>query len=184
VPSLTHLKDTYGLTKQLGEVTARSFARRFANAYEDGEGVDIYAFRIGNVVEPHEYAQNFKKYLMEVDSRKRNAWSYIDARDLGKMCHLASQSSGLGFQVRLTSPRQSLAGGVMFSYSMRPMTPPPPSFPLGHFSPSSPQTPQSPPQTSANGRRLCRTARCRSFWDSRIRPSGRGGPSWRRRVGI
>ena len=33
--------------------------------------------------------------------RKRNAWSYIDARDLGKMCHLASQSSGLGFQVGL-----------------------------------------------------------------------------------
>ncbi|CAD6589610.1 MAG: hypothetical protein TREMPRED_005443 [Tremellales sp. Tagirdzhanova-0007] len=91
--------DTYGLSKKIGEETARSFARRFAKAYPDGKGVDIYAFRIGNVVEPHEYARDFKQYLMEVDVRKRNAWSYIDARDLGKMCHLASQSSGLGFQV-------------------------------------------------------------------------------------
>jgi len=83
-------------------VTARSFARRFSNAYRDGKGVDIYAFRIGNVVEPHEYAKNFKKFLMEIDCRKRNAWSYIDARDLGKMCHLASKTSGLGFQVSST----------------------------------------------------------------------------------
>jgi nucleoside-diphosphate-sugar epimerase len=32
-------------------------------------------------------------------SRKRNAWSYIDARDLGQICDLAVQKSGLGFQV-------------------------------------------------------------------------------------
>jgi nucleoside-diphosphate-sugar epimerase len=32
-------------------------------------------------------------------SRKRNAWSYIDARDLGQICDLAIQKSGLGFQV-------------------------------------------------------------------------------------
>ena len=97
------LQDTYGLSKKIGEETARSFARRFAKAYPDGKGVDIYAFRIGNVVEPHEYARDFKQYLMQVDVRKRNAWSYIDARDLGKMCHLASQTSGLGFQVGVIS---------------------------------------------------------------------------------
>jgi nucleoside-diphosphate-sugar epimerase len=32
-------------------------------------------------------------------SRKRNAWSYIDARDLGQICDLAIKKSGLGFQV-------------------------------------------------------------------------------------
>ncbi|KAK4686502.1 hypothetical protein P7C73_g3614, partial [Tremellales sp. Uapishka_1] len=83
----------------IGELTARSFARRFAKAYEDGKGVDIYAFRIGNVISPNQYAGEWKKHLMEIDSRKRNAWSYIDGRDLGKMCHLASKTSGLGFQV-------------------------------------------------------------------------------------
>ena len=41
--------DSYGLSKVLNEVTARSFQRR--------SGFDIYALRIGNVVEPHEYAE-------------------------------------------------------------------------------------------------------------------------------
>ena len=39
--------DSYGLSKVLNEVTARSFQRR--------SGADIYALRIGNVIEPHEY---------------------------------------------------------------------------------------------------------------------------------
>ena len=32
-------------------------------------------------------------------SRKRNAWSYIDARDLGEIVHLCLQKDGLGYQV-------------------------------------------------------------------------------------
>ena len=39
--------DSYGLSKVVNEKTARSFAMRF--------GTDIYALRIGNVIEPHEY---------------------------------------------------------------------------------------------------------------------------------
>ena len=31
--------------------------------------------------------------------RKRNAWSYIDARDLGEIVHLCLQKDGLGYQV-------------------------------------------------------------------------------------
>ena len=31
--------------------------------------------------------------------RKRNAWSYIDARDLGEIVHLCIQKDGLGHQV-------------------------------------------------------------------------------------
>jgi nucleoside-diphosphate-sugar epimerase len=39
--------DSYGLSKVVNEQTARSFQRR--------SGFDIYALRIGNVMEPHEY---------------------------------------------------------------------------------------------------------------------------------
>lgn len=81
----------YALSKICGEKTARTFARRFKN--------DIYALRIGNVIEPHEYAKDFPTYLSNPASRKRNAWSYIDARDLGQICDLAIKKSGLGFQV-------------------------------------------------------------------------------------
>ncbi len=63
--------DSYGLSKVVNEKTARAFAMRY--------GADIYALRIGNVIEPHEYS-NFPGYLANPASRKRNAWSYIDAR--------------------------------------------------------------------------------------------------------
>lgn len=49
--------------------------------------------------QPHEYARDFLSYINDPPSRKRNAWSYIDARDLGQICDLAIQKSGLGFQV-------------------------------------------------------------------------------------
>jgi UDP-glucose 4-epimerase len=59
---------------------------------------DIYALRIGNVIEPHEYSR-FPAFLADPLSRKRNAWSYIDARDLGEIVHLCLEKDGLGFQV-------------------------------------------------------------------------------------
>jgi len=83
--------DTYALSKLCGERNARTFARRYGN--------DIYALRIGNVIEPHEYAQDFPRHVGQPETRKRNAWSYIDARDLGQICDLCIQKSGLGFQV-------------------------------------------------------------------------------------
>jgi len=83
--------DTYALSKICGEKTARAFATRY--------GVDIYALRIGNVIEPHEYTQKFPTFLEDPMSRKRNAWSYIDARDLGQICHLCVEKDGLGFEV-------------------------------------------------------------------------------------
>jgi UDP-glucose 4-epimerase len=82
--------DSYGLSKVLNERTARAFAMR--------SGADIYALRIGNVVEPHEYGM-FQKFIADPPSRKRNAWSYIDARDLGQIVHLCIEKDGLGFQV-------------------------------------------------------------------------------------
>lgn len=82
--------DSYGLSKVVNEKTARAFAMRF--------GADVYALRIGNVIEPHEYPM-FRDFLKEPLSRKRNAWSYIDARDLGQIVHLCLEKDGLGFQV-------------------------------------------------------------------------------------
>ncbi|KAH9888719.1 UDP-glucose 4-epimerase [Xylariomycetidae sp. FL2044] len=83
--------DAYAISKLCGERVARGFARRFGN--------DIYALRIGNVVEPHEYAELFPDFVRRPETRKRNAWSYIDARDLGQICHLCIAKDGLGFQV-------------------------------------------------------------------------------------
>ncbi len=82
--------DSYGLSKVVNEKTARAFAMR--------SGADIYALRIGNVIEPHEYGM-FKDFLQDPPSRKRNAWSYIDARDLGQIVHLCVEKDGLGFEV-------------------------------------------------------------------------------------
>ena len=82
--------DSYGLSKVVNEKTARAFAMRF--------GADIYALRIGNVIEPHEYGA-FHGYLASPPIRKRNAWSYIDARDLGQIVDLCIAKDGLGYQV-------------------------------------------------------------------------------------
>ncbi|GAA2813625.1 nucleoside-diphosphate-sugar epimerase [Aminobacter aminovorans] len=82
--------DSYALSKVVNERTARAFALR--------SGVDIYALRIGNVVEPHEY-ELFPKWFADPGFRKRIAWSYIDARDLGLITDLAVKKDGLGYQV-------------------------------------------------------------------------------------
>lgn len=83
--------DSYGLSKVINEKTARSFQRR--------SGVDIYALRIGNVIEPHEYAELFPHYFKHPEVRRRNAFCYIDARDLGQIVDLCLQKDGLGYQV-------------------------------------------------------------------------------------
>ena len=83
--------DSYALSKIVNEQTARAFATR--------SGYDIYALRIGNVIEPHEYALNFPKFFKDPGFRKRIMWSYIDARDLGEMVRLCLEKEGLGFQV-------------------------------------------------------------------------------------
>jgi nucleoside-diphosphate-sugar epimerase len=82
--------DSYALSKVCNEKTAQAFATR--------TGADIYAIRIGNVIEPQEYA-NFPKFFADPGFRKRIMWSYIDARDLGQLVRLGIEKDGLGFQV-------------------------------------------------------------------------------------
>jgi nucleoside-diphosphate-sugar epimerase len=83
--------DSYALSKIVNEKTARAFSLR--------EGADIYALRIGNVIIPEDYTDNFPKWFADPGLRKRIAWSYIDARDLGQIVRLAVEKDGLGFQV-------------------------------------------------------------------------------------
>ncbi|MBU0581641.1 MAG: NAD(P)-dependent oxidoreductase [Alphaproteobacteria bacterium] len=83
--------DSYALSKVVNEKTARAFALR--------SGADIYALRIGNVIEPHEYEAYIPKWRADPEFRKRIAWSYIDARDLGQITDLAIAKDGLGFQI-------------------------------------------------------------------------------------
>lgn len=82
--------DSYGLSKVVNEKTARAFAER--------TGADIYALRIGNVIEPHEY-DRFPGFVEKPETRIRNAWCYIDARDLAQIVDLCIRKDGLGFQV-------------------------------------------------------------------------------------
>lgn len=84
-------EDSYAMSKVVNEVTARSFQRR--------SGIDIYGIRINNVIEPHEYAQNFPAYMANPGLRRRNIFAYIDARDLGHMVDRCLATDGLGFQI-------------------------------------------------------------------------------------
>lgn len=82
--------DSYGLSKVVNEQTARAFQRR--------SGYDIYALRIGNVIEPHEY-DRFPGFFADPAQRRRNVFCYIDARDLGQIVDRCLAADGLGFQV-------------------------------------------------------------------------------------
>lgn len=82
--------DSYGLSKVCNERTAAAFALR--------SGIDIYALRIGNVIEPHEYSR-FPEFFKNPAMRRKFFWSYIDTRDLGQLVRRAIEKDGLGYQV-------------------------------------------------------------------------------------
>ena len=84
-------EDSYAMSKVVNEATAKSFQKR--------TGFDIYGLRINNVIEPHEYKENFPAYLQDPDLRRRNIFSYIDARDLGQMVQKCLETDGLGYQI-------------------------------------------------------------------------------------
>lgn len=102
-------EDSYALSKVLNEATARSFQKR--------SGADLYALRIGNVIEPHEY-DRFPEFFAHPEVRRRNVFCYIDARDLGQIVDLCLAKDGLGYQVfnagndtnSVNRPARELAG--------------------------------------------------------------------------
>ncbi len=88
-PTVPH--DSYAMSKVVNEATARSFQAR--------SGIDIYGLRINNVIEPHEYATDFPDYIANPETRRRNIFAYIDARDLGQMVDCCLKTDGLGYQI-------------------------------------------------------------------------------------
>jgi nucleoside-diphosphate-sugar epimerase len=82
--------DSYATSKVINEVTAKAFHAR--------TGADLYCFRIGNVLDPEDYAK-FTKWNKDPSLRKRIAWSYIDGRDLAEAARLGIEKDGLGFEV-------------------------------------------------------------------------------------
>ncbi|MGB7424139.1 MAG: NAD(P)-dependent oxidoreductase, partial [Ornithinimicrobium sp.] len=82
--------DAYALSKVCNEATGRTFHER--------TGADIYALRIGNVWDDSDYAK-LPDYLADPGMRRRNAFNYVDARDLGQIVDRALHTDGLGYQV-------------------------------------------------------------------------------------
>ncbi|MEL7181804.1 MAG: NAD(P)-dependent oxidoreductase [Pseudomonadota bacterium] len=88
-PTVPH--DSYAMSKVCNEATARSFQAR--------SGIDIFGLRINNVIEPHEYADQFPAFMDDPALRRRNIFAYIDARDLGHMVDCCLKTDGLGYEV-------------------------------------------------------------------------------------
>lgn len=86
----TEPMDSYALSKVVNEATACAFQRR--------TGADVYALRIGNVIEPHEHGM-FAHFDAHPEVRRRNLFNYVDARDLGQIVHRCLEVDGLGYQV-------------------------------------------------------------------------------------
>lgn len=82
--------DSYAISKVVNERTAQGFHRR--------TGSSIVALRIGSVVTPEDYAE-FPAWLNAPERRRRLAWSYIDARDLGQITRLAIEAELPGFTI-------------------------------------------------------------------------------------
>jgi nucleoside-diphosphate-sugar epimerase len=82
--------DAYGLSKVCNERTAQAFHLR--------TGMDIYGLRIGDVMAPWDYAK-FPEWTTLPEIREREAWNYVDIRDVAQAVRLAVEKDGLGFDV-------------------------------------------------------------------------------------
>ena len=88
-PTVPH--DAYAMSKVCNEVCGQCFHAR--------SGADIYALRINNVIEPHEYADFAPQWRSNAACRRRNIFAYIDTRDLSHFVDRALATDGLGYQV-------------------------------------------------------------------------------------
>lgn len=87
-PTVPH--DAYAMSKVCNEICGRSFFER--------TGIDVYALRINNVVEPHEYEDLIPQWKQDANCRRRNIFAYIDTRDLSHFVDCALAKDGLGYQ--------------------------------------------------------------------------------------
>ena len=84
-----HPKNSYGLSKVCNEKTARAFAMRY--------GADIYAMRIGNVIEPHEY-EPFTRFDANPPCASATPGATSTPATSARSCSVP-QKDGLGYQV-------------------------------------------------------------------------------------
>ncbi|KLU07049.1 UDP-glucose 4-epimerase [Rhodopirellula islandica] len=99
-PTVPH--DAYAMSKVCNEACGRSFHAR--------SGTDIYALRINNVIEPHEYASLVPQWSGDPACRRRNLFAYIDTRDLSHFVDCALSTDGLGYQVFNVANEDSSVG--------------------------------------------------------------------------
>ena len=146
--------DSYGLSKVVNEKTARAFAMRYRRRHL--RAADRQRDRAGRI-------RPVPDFLADPMSRKRNAWSYIDARDLGQIVHRCPPRTG-------SASRSSTPS----------TTPSPPTMPTAEFlKNTAPDTPIT--REMGNTRRRCRTARPRGArLQGRARLAPRDGRRLRR----
>jgi nucleoside-diphosphate-sugar epimerase len=78
---------SYALSKVASETLAEQIAR--------WSGIGFVGLRISNIMEPHDY-QRFPSYWPDPQSRKWNAWGYVDARDVAAACRLGLEAALTG----------------------------------------------------------------------------------------
>ena len=101
-PTVPH--DAYAMSKVCNEVCGRCFHAR--------SGADIYALRLNNVIEPHEYVKLAPQWRSDAASRRRNIFAYIDTRDLSHFIDCALAANGLGYQVFNVANADSSVGAT------------------------------------------------------------------------
>ena len=97
-------QDAYAMSKVCNEVCGRCFHAR--------SGADIYALRLNNVIEPHEYAKLAPQWRSDASCRRRNIFAYIDTRDLSHFIDCALAADGLGYQVFNVANADSSVGAT------------------------------------------------------------------------
>ena len=101
-PTVPH--DAYAMSKVCNEACGRCFHAR--------SGADIYALRLNNVIEPHEYAKLAPQWRSDASCRRRNIFAYIDTRDLSHFIDCALAANGLGYQVFNVANADSSVGAT------------------------------------------------------------------------
>ena len=92
------------MSKVCNEACGRCFQAR--------SGADIYALRLNNVIEPHEYAKLSPQWQSDTSCRRRNIFAYIDTRDLSHFIDCALAANGLGYQVFNVANADSSVGAT------------------------------------------------------------------------
>jgi nucleoside-diphosphate-sugar epimerase len=85
---------SYALSKLVGETMAEQFSRR--------TGIPFLGLRISNIMEPPDY-ERFNSWQDDAQVRRRNLWSYVDARDVAQAVRRALEVELRGAEVAIVA---------------------------------------------------------------------------------